>query len=139
MKLAVVMGPQMNSCPRGTLRLKMSQKKVIEAKRKELERFKRMNVYRVVTRESMERDEEEKMISIKWVITSKGTEEHPIAKARLVAREFRTMLADVKTAFLKGDARRLLCVDMHLKTPWQHLVDTSASLNVPCMELKTPR
>ena len=36
----------------------------------------------------MERDEEEKMISIKWVITNKGTEEHPIAKARLAAREF---------------------------------------------------
>ena len=29
-----------------------------------MERFKRMKVYRVVTRESMERDEEWKMISI---------------------------------------------------------------------------
>ena len=38
----------------------------------------------------MKRDEEGKMISIKWVITNKGTEEHPIAKARLVAREFNT-------------------------------------------------
>ena len=47
-------------------------------------------MYRVVARESMERDEEEKMISIKWVITNKGTEEQPIAKARLVAREFNT-------------------------------------------------
>ena len=47
---------------------------VIEAKRKEMERFKRMKVYRVVTRESMKR------ISIKWVIMNKGTEEHPIAK-----------------------------------------------------------
>ena len=44
---------------------------VIEAKRKEMERFKRMTVYRVVTRESVERDEEEKMISIKWVITDR--------------------------------------------------------------------
>ena len=47
----------------------MSQRMVLEAKRKEMERFKRMKVYRVVSRESMERDEEEKMISIKWVIT----------------------------------------------------------------------
>ena len=46
-----------------------------------------MNVYRVVIRESMKRDEEGNMISLKWVITNKGTEEHPIAKARLVARE----------------------------------------------------
>ena len=36
----------------------MSQKMVIEAKRKEMERFKKMKVYRVVTRESMEKDEE---------------------------------------------------------------------------------
>ena len=61
----------------------MSQKMVIEAKRKEMDRSKRMNVYRVVTKESMERDEEVKMVSIEWVITNKGTEEHPIAKARL--------------------------------------------------------
>ena len=67
-----------------------SQKMVIEAKRKEMERFKRMKVYRVVTRKSMERDEEVKMISVKWWITNKGKEEHPIAKARLVAREFNT-------------------------------------------------
>ena len=49
-----------------------------------------MKVYRVVTRESMERDEEGKMTSIKWVITDTGAEEHPIAKARLVTREFNT-------------------------------------------------
>ena len=68
-----------------------SQKMVLEAKRKEMERIKRMKVYRLVTRESMEQDEEgKKMISIKWVITNKGTEEHPIAKARLVARDFNT-------------------------------------------------
>ena len=49
-----------------------------------------MKVYRVVTRESMERDEEGKMISFKWFIANQGTEEHPIAKARPVAREFNT-------------------------------------------------
>ena len=38
----------------------------------------------------MERHEEGKMMSIKWVITNKGTGEHPIAKARLVEREFNT-------------------------------------------------
>ena len=57
---------------------------------REMERFKRMKVYRVVARESMERDEEEKIISIKWVNTNEGTEEHPIAKARLVSCEFNT-------------------------------------------------
>ena len=30
------------------------------------------------------------MISMKWVFTNKGTEEHPIAKARLVGRELNT-------------------------------------------------
>ena len=48
-----------------------------------------MKVYRVVTRESMERDEEGKLISIKWV-TNNGTEKHPTSKAHLVAREFNT-------------------------------------------------
>ena len=42
----------------GTLRLIRVRKMVIEAKRKEMERFKRMKVYRVVTRESVKRDEE---------------------------------------------------------------------------------
>ena len=93
----------------------------------------------------MERDEEGKMISIKWVVTNKGTQEHLVAKARLVAREFNTgdkrdelfagtlslmamrtvisraicengarsiVLADVKTAFLCGDARRSLYVEL---------------------------
>ena len=66
----------------GTLRTHVSQKMVTEAKRKEMDRFKRMKVYCVVTRESMKRYEEGKMISIQWVITSKDTEEHPVAKAR---------------------------------------------------------
>ena len=43
----------------------VTQKMVIEATRKEIERFNRRKVYRVVTREPMERDEEAKMISIK--------------------------------------------------------------------------
>ena len=130
----------------------MSQKMVIEAEHKEMERFKRMKVYRVVTRESMKRDEEGKMISIKWAITNTGTEEHPTAFARLVAREFNTgdkrgelfagtpgliamrtvisramkcedgakrsvMLADVTTAFLYGDARRSLYVELPPEDP----------------------
>ena len=61
-----------------------------EAKLKEMVRFKRMKVYLVVTGESMERDEEGEMISVKWVCTNNGTEEHPIAKVPLVAREFNT-------------------------------------------------
>ena len=60
----------------------MSQKMVIEAKRKEMERFKRMKVYRVVTRESMERDEEVKMVSIKW--SSRTEERNNIPLPRLV-------------------------------------------------------
>ena len=51
-------------------------KMVIEAKRMDMKRFNRMEVYRVVTRKPMEKDEEEKMISIRWVITKKGTDEH---------------------------------------------------------------
>ena len=131
----------------------MSQKMVIDAKRKEMERVTRMKVYRVVTRESMRRYEEGKMLSIKWVITNRGTEEEPIAKARLVAREFNTgdkrgelfagtpglmamravisramtkhvngtrraiMLADVTAAFLYGDARKSMYVELPPEDP----------------------
>ena len=49
MKFSLVTGSQTNGCLRGTLR-HISQKMVIEAKREEMERFKRMNVYRVVER-----------------------------------------------------------------------------------------
>ena len=52
-KFAMVMRFQMIGCLHSTLRL-MSQKMAIEAKRKEMERFKRMRVCRVVTKESME-------------------------------------------------------------------------------------
>ena len=68
---------------------RVSQKMVIGAQRTEMERFKRMKVSRVVTTDFME-DEEGKMISIKWVITIEGTEAHPFAKARLVARDLNT-------------------------------------------------
>ena len=126
----------------------MSQKMVIDAKRKGMERFKRMEVYRVVTRESMRRDEGQ-MISIKWVLTNIGTEEEPIAKARLETLEIKRgelfagtpglmamralisramtnhvngtrraiMVADVKTAFLYGGARRSLYVELPPEDP----------------------
>ena len=118
----------------------VSQKMVIEAKRKEMERFNRLKVNLVVTRESMERGEEGKMISIKWVVTKiqKNTQlpkhvlwhasstletnvvsclqEHPglMAMRTVISRAMARcetgarrsiMLADVKTAFLYGDAR----------------------------------
>ena len=49
------------------------------------------------------------------------------------------MLADVKAAFLYGDAKRSLYVELPPEDNWQNLADTSASLNVPCMGLATPR
>ena len=104
----------------------------------------------------------------------KGTEEHPSAKARLVAREFNTgdkrgelfapglmvmrtvvsramtkredgakrssMLADVTTAFLYGDARRPLYVELpQERIHCQLLFDMWENLNVPCMELEMLR
>ena len=49
------------------------------------------------------------------------------------------MLADAKTAFLYGDARRSLYVELPPEDPCQLLVDTWKDLNVPCVELQTPR
>ena len=66
----------------------MDPRLVQQAKLEELARFKKMQVYQVVPRSQMQQDEEATMVSIKWVVTNKGTEETPKAKARLVAREF---------------------------------------------------
>ena len=64
---------------------------VIDAKRKEMKRFKRMKVYLVVTSETMENgrrgeDDEHQVGRDK----QRNRKKHPIAKARLVAREFNT-------------------------------------------------
>ena len=136
-KFAAVMRSQMNGCPHCTLRLILSPKMVIEAKRKEMERIQQdegVSCCHKGVHGKGRRGEDDQHI------TNKGTEEHPIAKARLVAREFNTgdkrgesfagtpglmairtmisrattkcengarrpiMLADVRTAFLFGDA-----------------------------------
>ena len=49
------------------------------------------------------------------------------------------MLADVKTAFLYGDARRSSYVELPPEDPGQNLVVTSEILNVSCMELEMLR
>ena len=49
------------------------------------------------------------------------------------------MLASVKTAFLYGDARRPLYVELPPEDPCQLLVDTWENLNVPSVELETLR
>ena len=66
----------------------MDPEMVKKAKQEELDRFARMNVYEAVPRKTMERDADAKMVSVRWVVTNKGTRENPKAKARLVAREF---------------------------------------------------
>ena len=66
----------------------MSRKMGIQAKRKEMEEIQKDGAS--CCHKGIHGNEEGKIISIKWVVTSKGTEEHPIAKARLVAREFNT-------------------------------------------------
>ena len=71
----------------------MSQKMVIEAKRKEIVGFGRERRWRCIVlspRNPWNMDVEVKMISIKWVVANEGTEEHPVAKARNVARKFNT-------------------------------------------------
>ena len=50
------------------------------------------------------------------------------------------MLAAVRAAFLYGDARRSLYVELPPEDPLvASQVDTSESLNAPCMEPATPR
>ena len=46
-------------------------------------------------------------------------------------------MADFKAAFLYGEARRPLYVELPAEDPCQLLVDTWENLYVPCMELET--
>ena len=46
-----------------------------QTKLEKLARFKKMQVYQVVPRSQMQQDEEATMVSIKWVVTNKGTGE----------------------------------------------------------------
>ena len=86
---------------------------VFEAKRKEMERFKRMKVYRVVTSESMERDEEGKMISIKWV---------PLAASRrYVGKLERAMYGTRDAPVIWQDHLRKTLLDTKFKESVTHL------------------
>ena len=126
----------------------MSQKVVTEAKCKEMERFKRMKVYRVVTRESMEKDEEgcdyKQRLETKRGELFAGTPSlmamrTVISRAMRMARKDSIMLADIKTAFLHGDARRPLYVELPPEDPLSASGRYVENLNVPCMELETLR
>ena len=56
-------------------------------------------VYEVVKREVMEQTLGATMLSVKWVLTNKGTPKAPVPKARLVAREFVSNALDRDTLF----------------------------------------
>ena len=73
--------------------------RVNEAKRKEIESFQERGVYEVVDRREAGSNPHAIKLSTKWVITNKGTKAQPIAKARLVAREFVSDRIDRDTLF----------------------------------------
>ena len=96
------------------------------------------------------------MISIKWVITKKGTEEHPIAKARLVAREFdsgdkrgelfagtpglmamRTVISRAMTKREDGEKRSIMLTDVKtaLMATQQGRCTLSCHQRIPCQLL----
>lgn len=62
--------------------------RVNEAKKQEIRSFKERKVYDVVDRAEYESNSQAIMLSTKWVIVNKGSKSAPVAKARLVAREF---------------------------------------------------
>ena len=69
------------------------------AKKAELESFAKHKVYEVVPRSELDQNPEAIMLSTKWVVTNKGSKEKPIAKARLVAREFVSKAIDRDALF----------------------------------------
>ena len=58
---------------------------VLSAKKVEMRNIEERGVYEVVKREVMEQTPGATMLSVKWVLTNKGTPKAPVPKARLVA------------------------------------------------------
>ena len=65
----------------------MDKPRVVEARKLEMAFFRRMGVYRKVRRSDVPRGQ--RIITTKWVDTSKGTEEEPDYRSRLVGREIK--------------------------------------------------
>ena len=66
----------------------MPEDLVQEAKENELASMRNMDVFEVIPLSEVERDHGVVWIDCRWVVTNKGTDTAPVAKARLVAREF---------------------------------------------------
>ena len=66
---------------------KLDREEVRKARLEEVEYMKNRGLWRVVPRERLE--EGQKVTSVKWVDTNKGTDEKPVIRCRLVARDFR--------------------------------------------------
>ena len=77
----------------------LSAQAVKVAKNAELESFAKHKVYEVVPRSELDKNPGAIMLSTKWVVTNKGSKTQPIAKARLVAREFVSKAIDRDTLF----------------------------------------
>ena len=127
----------------------MKKELVDAAKSEEVASFVKRGVYDAVPRSKLEGCEDGVLLTTKWVVTNKGSEKEPVAKARLVAREFVSsridrdtlfsgtpglssfrlvasraatrsrggrqrilMVLDVKTAFLYGQAKRNLFIEL---------------------------
>ncbi len=79
--------------------LELTDEAVHEAKMVELNSFAKHKVYSVVDRSVMDSNPDSILLSTKWVITNKGDKKTPVAKARLVAREFVSKAIDRDTLF----------------------------------------
>ena len=72
---------------------------ISEAMAQEIQSFKDRGVYEVVDRSELGECANPVMLSTKWVLKNKGTKEAPVAKARLVAREFVSKAIDRDSLF----------------------------------------
>ena len=66
----------------------LNKEAVVEARKLEMDYFKKMQVYKKIKRSDMPAGS--KLITTKWVDTNKGSEEEPNYRSRLVGREIKT-------------------------------------------------
>ena len=74
----------------------LNTEEVRKARMEEVQYMKNKGLWEVVPRE---RAEAKRVVSVKWVDTNKGTEENPVIRSRLVARDFRVADKDREDLF----------------------------------------
>ena len=106
---------------------------VRDAKEKELESMRNMDVFDIIPISEADKESGGIWVDSRWVVSNKGSESDPIAKARLVAREF----ADQKRHDLYAGTPGLGFIKMCLAVATRYQASSMPVKKVMTLDVKT--